>query len=102
MVRMPAIGPITESAARLGLTPLNKSKGGKECPERMIETGGRFIRPVLTIGMTSRALTARDKPKKADIWTVKLLGDKPFGLATVAMANKSDRVNLPGNARRLM
>ena len=42
--------------------------------------------------MTSRALMARNKPEKADIWTAKILAEKPFRLATVAMANKSARI----------
>ena len=35
---------------------------------------------------------ANDKPEKADIWTAKLLAEKPFRLATGAMANKSARI----------
>ena len=34
---------------------------------------------------------AKNKPEKADTWTAKMLADKPFRLATVAMANKSAR-----------
>lgn len=42
--------------------------------------------------MTSRALMAKNKPEKADTWTARLLAEKPFRLATVAMANKSARI----------
>lgn len=35
---------------------------------------------------------AKNKPEKADTWTAKLLDEKPFRLATVAMANKSARI----------
>ncbi|WP_238475659.1 hypothetical protein [Rhodophyticola sp. CCM32] len=35
---------------------------------------------------------AKNSPEKADTWTAKLLDEKPFRLATVAMANKSARV----------
>jgi len=110
LMRMPGIGPITASAvvatigdakqfetgrdfaAWLGLTPLNKSSGGKERLGRITKKGDRYIRKLLIVGMTSRALMARNKPEKADIWTAKLLDQKPFRLTTVAMANKSARI----------
>ena len=104
LMRLPGIGPITASAvvatigdakqfetgrdlaAWLGLTPLNKSSGGRERLGRITKEGDRYIR------MTSRALMARNKPEKADTGTAKLLDEKPFRLATVAMANKSARI----------
>ncbi len=110
LMRMPGVGPITASAivatigdahqfrtgrdlaAWLGLTPLNKSSGGKERLGRITKKGDRYIRKLLIIGMTSRALMAKNKPEKADIWTAKMLAEKPFRLATVAMANKSARI----------
>jgi transposase len=110
LMRMPGIGPITASAvvatigdahrfrtgrdlaAWLGLTPLNKSSGGRERLGRITKKGDRYIRKLLIIGMTSRALMAKNKPEKADTWTAKLLNEKPFRLATVAMANKSARI----------
>ena len=110
LMRMPGVGPIKASAvvatigdakqfetgrdlaAWLGLTPLNKSSGGKERLGRITKKDDRYIRKLLIVGMTSRALMARNKPEKADIWTAKLLDQKPFRLATVAMANKSARI----------
>ncbi|MGB5559112.1 MAG: IS110 family transposase [Paracoccaceae bacterium] len=110
LMRMPGIGPITASAivgtigdahqfktgrdlaAWLGLTPLNKSSGGKERLGRITKKGDRYIRKLLIVGMTSRALMAKRSPEKADIWTAKMLAEKPFRLATVAMANKSARI----------
>jgi len=109
-MRMPGIGQITASAivatigdaqqfktgrdlaAWLGLTPLNKSSGGKERLGRIKKKGDRCIRKLLIIGMTSRALMPKNKPEKADTWTAKLLDQTPFRLATFAMANKSDRI----------
>ncbi len=79
-------------AAWLGLTPLNKSSGGKERLGRITKKGDRYIRKLLIVGMTSRALMAKNKPEKADIWTAKMLAEKPFRLATVAMANESARI----------
>ena len=110
LMRMPGIGPITASAvvatigdakqfetgrdfaAWLGLTPLNNSSGGKERLGRITKKGDRYIRKLLIVGMTSRALMARNKPEKAETWTAKLLDQKPFRLATVAMANTSARI----------
>ena len=104
LMRMPGVGPITASAivatigdahqfrtgrdlaAWLGLTPLNKSSGGKERLGKITKKGDRYIRKLLIVGMTSRALMARNKPEKADIWTAKMLAEKPFRLATVAIA----------------
>ncbi len=108
LMRMPGIGPITSSAivatvgdahqfktgrdlaAWLGLTPLNKSSGGKERLGRITKKGDR--RKLLIVGMTSRALMAKRSPEKTDIWTAKILAERPFRLATVAMANKSARI----------
>ncbi|SDF48768.1 Transposase IS116/IS110/IS902 family protein [Salipiger thiooxidans] len=110
VMRMPGVGPITASAivapigdakqfetgrdlaAWLGMRPLNKSSGGKERLGRIPKKGDRYIRRLLIIGMTSRALMAKNKPENADTWTARLLAEKPFRLATVAMANKSARI----------
>lgn len=109
LMRMPGIGPITASAivvtigdakqfrtgrdlaAWLGLTPLNKSSGGKERLGKITKQGDRYIRKLLVVGMTSRAVMAKRSPQKVDLWTAKIVTDKPFRLATVAMANKAAR-----------
>ncbi|OBY25227.1 IS110 family transposase [Leisingera sp. JC1] len=110
LMRMPGIGPITASAivatigdakqfrtgrdlaAWLGLTPLNKSSGGKEKLGKITKKGDRYIRKLLITGMTSRALMGRKHPERIDIWSARILAGKPFRLATVAMANKSARI----------
>ncbi len=69
---IPGIGPITASAivatvgsgkqfqsgrdlsAWLGLTPINKSTGGKERLGRISKMGDRYIRRLMVVGMTSR------------------------------------------------
>ncbi|MCZ0812348.1 IS110 family transposase [Roseovarius sp. EGI FJ00037] len=109
LMRMPGIGPITASAivatigdaqqfrtgrdlaAWLGLTPLNKSSGGKERLGKITKQGDRYIRKLLVVGMTSRAVMAKRSPEKVDLWTAKIIADKPFRLATTAMANKAAR-----------
>lgn len=110
LIKIPGIGPITASAmaatigdghqfesgrdlaAWLGLTPLNKSSGGKERLGKITKMGDRYLRKLLVVGMTSRALQARNHPERADRWTANILAQKPFRLATIAMANKSARV----------
>ena len=110
LMRMPGVGPITASAiiatigdakqfrtgrdfaAWLGLTPLNKSSGGKERLGKITKKGDRYIRKLLVVGMTSRAVMAKRSPEKVDLWTAKIIADKPFRLATTAMANKTARI----------
>ena len=109
LMGMPGIGPITASAivatigdahqfrtgrdlaAWLGLTPLNKSSGGRERLGKITKKGDRYIRKLLVVGMTSRAVMAKRSPEKVDLWTAKIIAEKPFRLATTAMANKAAR-----------
>jgi transposase len=110
LMGMPIIGPITASAIAatigdahqfrtgrdlstgLGLTPLNKSSGGKERFGKITKKGDPYIRKLLVVGMTSRAVMAKRSPEKVDLWTAKIIADKPFRLATTAMANKAARI----------
>lgn len=108
-MRIPEIGSITASAivatigdakqfqtgrdlvVWFGLTPLNKSSGGKERLGKITKQGDRYIRKLLVVGMTSRAVMAKCLREKVDLWTAKIIADKPFRLATTAMANKAAR-----------
>lgn len=107
---IPGIGPVTASAiaatvgspeqfrsgrefaAWLGLTPLNKSSGGKERLGRISKMGDRYLRSLLVAGMTSRVRAARTRPDRVEPWLASLLERKPVRLATVAMANKAARI----------
>ncbi len=107
---IPGVGPITASAvvatigdperfksgrdfaAWIGLTPLNKSSGGKERLGRITKMGDRFLRRLLVAGMTARIGHARRRPGSADPWVMSLLSRKPTRLATIAMANKTARI----------
>jgi transposase len=107
---IPGVGPITASAiaatigsarqfrsgrdlaAWLGLTPLNKSSGGKERLGRVSKMGDRYIRRLLVIGMTSRIKQIRQRPDAYDPWFSAILERKPAKLAAVAMANKTARI----------
>jgi len=107
---IPGIGPVTASAiaatvgspeqfksgrefaAWLGLTPLNRSSGGKERLGRISKMGDRYLRALLVAGMTSRVRAARTRPERVEPWLASLLERKPVRLATVAMANKTARI----------
>jgi len=107
---IPGIGPVTASAiaatvgspeqfksgrefaAWLGLTPLNRSSGGKERLGRISKMGDRYLRTLLVAGMTSRVRAARTRPERVEPWLASLLERKPVRLATVAMANKTARI----------
>jgi transposase len=107
---IPGVGPITASAivasigdgrqfsngrsfaAWLGLTPLNRSSGGKERLGRISKMGDRYIRRLLVLGMTSRIKQIQQRPEKFDPWFADILERKPPKLAAVAMANKTARI----------
>jgi transposase len=81
-----------EFAAWLGLTPLNRSSGGKERLGRISKMGDRYIRRLLVTGMTSRLRQVKTHPERVDPWARALLERKSTRLATVAMANKTARI----------
>ena len=81
-----------EFAAWLGLTPLNRSSGGKEKLGRISKMGDRYVRRLLVTGMTARLRQMKTHPERVGSWTLDLLARKPARLATVAMANKTARI----------
>ena len=107
---IPGVGPITASAivatvgsgkqfdngrefaAWLGLTPINKSSGGKERLGRISKMGDQYIRRLLVLGMTSRIRAIRAEPEKFDPWFADILSRKPSKVAAIAMANKTARI----------
>jgi len=81
-----------EFAAWLGLTPANKSSGGKEKLGRITKMGDQYLRSLLVVGMTSLVRQTRSHPERASKWLTGLLERKPARVATVAMANKTARI----------
>jgi transposase len=81
-----------EFAAWLGLTPLQKSSGGKERLGRISKMGDKYLRKLLIVGMTSLVRRARYKPESVDPRLADLLARKPVRVATVALANKTARI----------
>lgn len=110
LMTIPGIGPVTASAiiatvgtpdqfrtgrefaAWVGLTPLNRSSGGKERLGKISKMGDQYLRRLLVIGMTSRVRVARTRPDRVEPWLISLLERKPVRLATIAMANKTARI----------
>ena len=110
LATIPGIGPIGASAlaasvsdpnqfrsgrqfaAWLGLTPLQKSSGGKERLGRITKMGDKYLRKLLIVGMTSLVRSAKYKPERVDPRLANWLSRKPVRVATVAMANKAARV----------
>ena len=107
---IPGIGPITASAivatvgsgrqfnngrefaAWLGLTPLNRSSGGKERLGRISKMGDQYIRRLLVVGMMSRMRQILKTPERYDPWFADIVARKPGKVAAVAMANKTARM----------
>jgi transposase len=79
-------------AAWLGLTPLQKSSGGKERLGRISKMGDKYLRKLLIVGMTSLVRRAKYNPGKIDPRLADLLARKPARVATVAMANRTARI----------
>lgn len=106
---MPGIGPITamaiesfappmetfhrgrDFAAWLGLTPLQRSTGGKQRLGKTSKMGQRDIRRLLIIGAMAvvRAANRRGPPEGS--WLARMLWRKPRMLVAVALANKMAR-----------
>lgn len=79
-------------AAWLGLTPLQKSSGGKERLGRISKMGDRYLRKLLVVGMTAVVRNAKRKPEAVDPNVLALLARKPARVVTVALANKTARI----------
>jgi transposase len=79
-------------AASLGLTPLQKSSGGKEKMGRISKMGDRYLRKLLVVGMTSLVRRARTAPAAVDPRIPAMLERRPARVVTVAAANRTARV----------
>lgn len=79
-------------AASLGLTPLQKSSGGKESMGRISRMGDRYLRRLLVVGMTSLIRRARTAPASVDSRIPAMLQRRPARIVTVAAANRTARV----------
>ena len=110
LMTIPGIGPITATAlaalaptaqafkrgrdfaAWLGLTPLQRSTGGKQKLGETSRMGERTLRRLLIIGASATVRWAMRKGSTADPWLARMLNRKPPMLVIVALANKTARI----------
>jgi transposase len=77
-------------AAFLGLTPKQRSTGGRQRLGRISKQGDVYIRRLLVLGGTSLVRYARDAG--GSVWARQLLARRPTRIVTVALANKAARI----------
>lgn len=109
LTTVPGVGPITaltvalgvdiaqfESgrhfAAWIGLTPREKSTGGRQRMGGISRAGSDRLRQLLVLGATAVIRHAKPDGKNPNLWLLKLLERKPRKLAAVALANKMARI----------
>jgi transposase len=110
LMTIPGIGPIAATAitalvpapegfragrdfaAWLGLTPLQKSTGGKQKLGAVSKMGERTIRRLLIIGASAVVRWAGRRDAEAGPWLARMLARKPKMLVIVALANKTARI----------
>jgi transposase len=79
-------------AAWMGLTPLQKSTGGKTKLGATSKMGNRTLRRLLVIGGSAVVRWARRKGAPAGSWLARMIARKPVMVVSVAYANKLARV----------
>ncbi len=110
LMTIPGIGPIAATAitalvpapegfragrdfaAWLGLTPLQKSTGGKQRLGAISKMGERTIRRLLILGASAVVRWASQRGAAEGSWLARMLARKPRMLVTVALANKTARI----------
>jgi transposase len=110
LMTIPGIGPITATAiaalappaetftrsrdfaAWLGLTPLQKSTGGKQRLGKISKMGERTLRRLLIIGSSAVVRQASRHGAAKGSWLEQMLARKPRMLVAVALANKMARI----------
>jgi transposase len=110
LMSIPGIGPISATAiaalappaetftkgrdfaAWLGLTPLQRSTGGKQKLGATSKMGERTLRRLLIIGSSAVVQQASKRGVPRGSWLDQMLARKPRMLVTVALANKMARI----------
>jgi transposase len=110
LMTIPGIGPVTAAAmaalapdpqafrcgrdfaAWLGLTPLQRSTGGKQKLGQITRMGERTLRRLLVIGASAVIKQALLRGAPAGSWLAQMLARKPRMLVAVALANKTARI----------
>ena len=110
LMTIPGVGPIVSTAitalvpaaegfragrdfaAWLGLTPVQRSTGGKQKLGAVSKRGERTIRRLLIIGASAVVRQASRSGAPKGSWLARMLARKPKMLVTVALANKTARI----------
>ena len=110
LMTIPGIGPITATAllalapspetfrngrdfaAWVGLTPLQRSTGGKQKLGEITKMGERTLRRLLIVGSAAVVLQAAKRGAPRGSWLEQMMARKPRMLVTVALANKTARI----------
>jgi transposase len=79
-------------AAWIGLTPKQRSSGGKRRQGGISRAGNERLRQLLVVGATAVIRHARPGARNASAWLLDLLARRPRKLAAVALANKTARI----------
>jgi transposase len=110
LMTIPGIGPVTATAilalappaesfrkgrdfaAWLGLTPRQRSTGGKQKLGAISKMGDRTLRRLIIIGSSAVVLHAARRGAPKGSWLEQMMARKPRMLVTVALANKTARI----------
>ena len=79
-------------AAWIGLTPLQRSTGGKERLGKTSKMGQRDLRRLLIIGAVSMVRWAARRGAPEGSWLARMMAKKPRMLVAVALANRMARI----------
>lgn len=79
-------------AASLGLTPRISGTGGQVMLGPISKQGNGYLRRLLYLGAAARLSWVKRHPEKADPKLLRLLSQKKFKVAAIALANKMARV----------
>jgi transposase len=79
-------------AAWLGLTPKERSTGGRQRLGGISRQGNERLRQLLVVGAMAVIRHAKPGSKSASAWLLNLLERKPRKVAAVALANKMARI----------
>jgi transposase len=110
LMTIPGVGPVTavalaalapraetfrcgrDFAAWVGLTPLQRSTGGKQKLGATSKMGERTLRRLLIIGANSVLLQVARNGAPSGSWIARMVAHKPPMLVRVALANKMARI----------
>jgi len=109
LAEIPGVGPITaltlvteiepgpfqsgrHLAAWIGLTPKERSTGGRQKLGGISRAGNEQLRSLLVVGATAVIRHAKPGARYASAWLLKLLERRPRKVVAVALANKMARI----------